>query len=135
MFDAYLYRADAVGEEDGIVASASVLFDWDDDYLVNATFAEPFAEKGEYVFVIPARMIGDDAFLMSDRKGGVCNPEIRLEYTIDPEGLGVGSIAESAPVNVYDVQGRLVLRNASSADMKTLAKGIYIVGGKKLVVR
>ncbi len=133
-FNAYLYKADAVGEEAGIVATATVMFDIFDDYLVNATFAEPFAVPGEYVFVIPAREIGDDEFGMSDGANGICNPEIRLYYTID-DGTGVGSISEISRGDVFDIQGRVVLRNASSADLKTLSKGIYVVGGKKIVVR
>ncbi len=135
MFDAYLYKADAVGEESGIAGTASVLFDWEDDLLVNCTFAQPVTEKGDYVFVIPARMIGDDPFIYSDGAEGICNPEIRLSYTIDPAGVSVDAISEAACADVYDVQGRLVLRNASAADIKKLDKGIYVAGGKKFVVR
>ncbi len=132
-FDAYLYKADAVGSTEGIVATAFVLFDWDDDLLINATFSQPVTEDGNYVFVIPARMIGDDAFLSSEGKGGICNPEIRLNYTVG-NGSGVMSVAGAINCDVYDVQGRLVLRNASAAELKALSKGIYVVGGKKMVV-
>ncbi len=133
-FDAYLYKADAVGSEEGIVATAFVLFDWDDDLLVNATFSQPVTENGDYVFVIPARMIGDDEFISSEGKSGICNPEIRLNYTIG-KGTSVGSVVEASVCDVMDLQGRIVLHNASAADIKTLSKGIYIVGGKKLVVK
>lgn len=133
-FDAYLYKTDAVGSEEGIVATAFVIFDWDDDLLVNATFSQPVTEDGDYVFVIPARMIGDDDFISSDGKKGICNPEIRLNYTVG-NGSGVVSVAGAVNRDVYDIQGRLVLRNASAAALKTLSKGIYVVGGKKMVVR
>ncbi|MDE7420284.1 MAG: hypothetical protein K2N35_08745 [Muribaculaceae bacterium] len=133
-FDAYLYKADAVGMEDGIVATAFVLFDWDDDLMVNATFSQPVTEDGDYVFVIPARMIGDDAFLSSDGKQGICNPEIRLNYTVG-NGSGVVSVADAVDCDVYDLNGRVVLRKASAAGLKTLSKGIYVVGGKKMVVK
>ncbi len=135
MFDAYLYKADAVGEESGIAGTASVLFDWVDDYLINCTFAQPVTEKGEYVFVIPARLIGNDDFFMSDGNAGLCNPEIRLSYTINPSNVGVSAVEDAVSCDVFDVQGRLVLRNATAADIKKLDKGIYVAGGKKFVVR
>ena len=38
---------------------------------------------------------------------------------------------QSQPLNVYDLNGRLVLRGARSLD--SLPKGIYIVNGKKYI--
>lgn len=37
--------------------------------------------------------------------------------------------------NVFDMQGRLLLRNASEADIRSLDKGMYVIGGKKVVVK
>ncbi len=132
-FDAYLYKADAIDADP--VATAFVMFDYYDDYLAYATFKEPVTEDGEYVFVIPARSIGDEKFLESDGDEGICNPEIRLYYTVKNDGSGVASVNGSAKCDVYDIQGRRILHNASAADLKTLSKGIYVVGSKKLVVK
>ena len=130
---AYVYKADALDSDP--VATASVNWDFDDELLINVALMAPVKDAGEYVVVIPARIICDDAFFESDGKKGICNPEIRLTYKVDPVGNGVVSVMEAVDCDVYDVQGRLVLRNASAADLNTLAKGIYVAGGRKLVVR
>ena len=37
--------------------------------------------------------------------------------------------------NIYSIDGRLLISNASQAQVSGLTKGIYIMNGKKLVVR
>lgn len=130
---AYVYKADALDSDP--VVDARVDWDFMDELLITVDLATPISEAGEYVVVIPARTICDDPFFGSEGKEGICNPEIRLTYTVDPDGSGVASVVEISNCDVYDVQGRLVLRNASAADIKTLVKGIYVVGGRKIVVR
>jgi autotransporter-associated beta strand protein len=44
-------------------------------------------------------------------------------------------LADMDPKNVYDLNGRLVRRLSSVADMNRLPAGIYIRGGRKVVVR
>ncbi|MDE6632924.1 MAG: hypothetical protein K2K23_07985, partial [Muribaculaceae bacterium] len=128
----YVYKADAV-DSDPVVETV-ISWDMMDEYLINVNLNTPIAEAGDYVVVIPARSVCDDAFFMSEGKNGICNPEIRLNYTVG-NGSAVVSVAEISGCDVYDLQGNIVMRNASSADIKTLAKGIYVVGGKKLVVK
>ena len=131
---AYVYKADAT--EAAPVTTASVNWTFEDDYMIKVALSAPISDAGEYVVVLPARTICDDAFFASDGDNGICNPEIRLVYTVNPEGgSSVNAVAAAAEVDVFDVQGRLVLRNASSADLKTLSKGIYVVGGRKIVVK
>ena len=129
---AYVYKAGATAGAP--LTKASVAWDFADDLLIKVDLATPISEDGEYVVVIPARTICNDDFMMSDGKSGICNPEIRLNYTIGT-GSGVSSVSGVSNCDVFDLQGRLVLNNASSADLKSLSKGIYVVGGKKLVVK
>ena len=131
---AYVYNADALGSDP--VTGASVSWDFDDELLINVNLNAPIKDAGEYVVVIPARTICTSEFFESDGKRGICNPEIKLEYTVDPISTSAGQVASAASaVDVYDVHGRLVLHNASAADVKTLTKGIYVVGGRKVVVK
>ncbi len=130
---AYVYKADATEGESLI--TASVNWSFEDELLINVDLQAAITEAGEYVVVIPARTICDEAFFMSEGAQGICNPEIRLAYTVDPSGSGVAAVAEVANVDVYDMQGRLVLHNASADAVKTLTKGIYVVNGKKIVVK
>ncbi|MDE6561555.1 MAG: hypothetical protein K2K75_09255 [Muribaculaceae bacterium] len=129
---AYVYKADAV--DDDPVAEAAIAWDMMDEYLINVNLSTPVTEDGAYVVVIPARSICDEAFFMSEGKKGICNPEIRLNYTVG-NGGSVASVVGVANCDVFDIQGNIVLRNASSADLKSLSKGIYIIGGKKVVVK
>ncbi|MDE6638336.1 MAG: hypothetical protein K2K32_08905 [Muribaculaceae bacterium] len=109
--------------------------DWDDwdalnDIIVNLNTT--ITAAGSYEIVIPARSIISDGY--EEGKTGTCNPEIRLSYTI-LGGSAVGIVESTSASNVFDMQGRVVLRNASAAETKALNKGIYIVNGKKLVVK
>ncbi|MDE7350911.1 MAG: T9SS type A sorting domain-containing protein [Muribaculaceae bacterium] len=130
---AYVYKAGAT--ESDPVTTAMVNWSFQDDYLITVALVTPVSEAGEYVVVIPARTICDDAFFGSDGNNGICNPEIRLSYTVNPGGSGVASVVGMSNADVYDLQGRLVLRNASVDTLKTLTKGVYVVNGRKLVVK
>ncbi|MDE6650098.1 MAG: hypothetical protein K2K45_09240 [Muribaculaceae bacterium] len=50
-------------------------------------------------------------------------------------GSGVQSVAAASGSIVYDLNGRIVLRNAASSGLNKLPKGIYVMDGKKLVVK
>ncbi|MDE5814433.1 MAG: hypothetical protein K2H72_09110 [Muribaculaceae bacterium] len=121
--------------DQSVVSYGQVAYDWDDLYLINLDVFDPVTVAGEYEVVIPARAICDGEFFESDGKKGICNPEIKLTYTVDPEYDAVDSVAADKEADVYDLHGRLVLRNASSASIKTLPKGIYVVGSRKVVVK
>jgi hypothetical protein len=45
------------------------------------------------------------------------------------------TLVDSDPMNVYDLSGRLVKRMATVSDTQGLPAGIYIRGGKKVVVK
>lgn len=109
--------------------------DWEDWDAVNDILVilnTTITEAGDYEIVIPARSIISSDY--EEGMSGICSPEIRLHYTIQG-GNAVEGIEAISEANVYDMQGRIVLRNASAADTKALNKGIYIVNGKKLIVK
>ena len=118
-----------------VVSYAQVIYDWDDLYKVNVDLFDVVTEAGEYEVVIPARTICTSEFFESDGRKGICNPEIKLTYTVDPDFNAVAAVSAAADADVYDVHGRLVLRNASAAAVKALPKGIYVVGSRKVVVK
>ena len=49
------------------------------------------------------------------------------------ESTGIATISVTHPVNVYNVQGRMVRSKATTLD--GLPKGVYIVNGRKVIVR
>ena len=48
--------------------------------------------------------------------------------------VSVGAVDATSACDVFDLQGRCLLRGATADDIRSLAKGIYIAGGKKIVV-
>ena len=60
---------------------------------------------------------------------------LKVYYPSDESGIA-GIAAEKKSVNVYDLAGRVVRHNVESANaVNGLAKGIYIVNGKKVLVK
>ena len=52
------------------------------------------------------------------------------------ENTGIGTVtddAADAPADVYGLDGVLVKRAATAADIRDLAPGFYIVGGRKIL--
>ena len=50
-------------------------------------------------------------------------------------GIRQTTMTDSNPLNVYDLRGRLVRRQSSETSTEGLPSGVYIRGGKKIVVR
>ena len=66
---------------------------------------------------------------------GSANAELTYEFTVG-EGDGVSSVSvDESKVTVYTLNGVKVLDNADRESLRTLKKGIYIVNGKKTVVK
>ena len=68
--------------------------------------------------------------------GGGANV-VKVYYPSEGDDSGIAGIAaEKKNVNVYDLAGRVVRHNVDSANaVNGLAKGIYIVNGKKVLVK
>ena len=68
--------------------------------------------------------------------GGGANV-VKVYYPSEGDDSGIAGIAaEKKIVNVYDLAGRVVRHNVDSANaVNNLAKGIYIVNGKKVLVK
>ena len=49
------------------------------------------------------------------------------------ESTGIATISVTQPVNVYNIQGKMVRSKATT--LKDLSKGVYIVNGRKVVVK
>ena len=94
--------------------------------------------------------VGDELKLwtVSDTFSGTPKFDLPADYTWDTSrisegvlvvsGIGTGmnpALADTDPLNVYDLKGRLVLRQATATDTWGLPAGIYVRGGRKVVVR
>lgn len=83
----------------------------------------------EFVTAVAA----DKEFIIN---GGGANV-VKVYYPSEGDDSGIAGIAaEKKNVNVYDLAGRVVRHNVDSANaVNGLAKGIYIVNGKKVLVK
>ncbi|MDE5810995.1 MAG: hypothetical protein K2H61_01655 [Muribaculaceae bacterium] len=102
-----------------------------------APAAKPLAE-GETAKAVPFKVTVGDQVVAANEKGQVIVPvteemSIKVEKEDDP--TGVDSIFGTEEVNgaVYNLQGIKVLENAS--DASRLPAGLYIVNGKKVVLK
>ncbi|MDE6010848.1 MAG: T9SS type A sorting domain-containing protein, partial [Muribaculaceae bacterium] len=60
----------------------------------------------------------------------------RLQATATTNPVAVDTVTDDgAPVDVYSIDGRLVLDTATPEDIRSLAPGIYIISGRKYIVR
>lgn len=89
-------------------------------------------ESGEYELVVPEGYV-----LVTENDQQYLSPDIWLEYTVENNGQsGIASVISSGEgVSVHTIQGHEVLRKADSKDITRLPAGIYIVNGKKILVR
>lgn len=92
------------------------------------TFASPATVAGNY-----SLKIYEGAFLLDTAFG---SPEISANYTVDPTITGIAGIyAEDGLYTVVNVQGIVVMRNATADRVKALPEGLYIINGKKAFIR
>lgn len=125
----------------GATGKFTLLKDFTDDFLMMNTVA---AEYGSHMTVVPA----DDATLAVTVNGA----EVPVSESCGLQGhhfdvtgdvmvkvsdmTGISSVSadlDRVPADIYGLDGVLVKRAATSADLDNLAPGFYIVGGRKVV--
>lgn len=107
-------------EEDYLVMSiAPINEDWD-----NVSISTP----GKWTLTIP-----EGTFTY---KGNV-NPETIVVYEIESSSPNSINGVEAAATSrqVISIDGKLIFKNASDDQIKSLDKGIYVINGKKVVVK
>lgn len=84
--------------------------------------------NGTYTLTVPAGAVVGDG-------DTDINEELVVVYVIG--GTGIDNIVANAggKVDVYTVNGACVLRDADAAAVKTLNKGLYIINGKKVIIK
>lgn len=134
----YLYFEDENGERE-TQQNASMYYKYDSftngvsneiiyraqNYNSEKTYAD-----GKYVLVFPAGSFSSYDGTTATR----CEP-IELVYYIKSEVVAVEEVANDSNFTVYTMTGIRVAENADAAALKQLAKGLYIVNGKKVSVK
>lgn len=123
-------------EEVDIVATVDEqdLENWTNMNQVVIRFSEPITAKGTYVLTIAPELFADDQWDPMFGTGSA-NAELTYEFTVDGSDAVAAVGVDEGKVTVYSLNGVKVLDNADRDALKTLKKGIYIVNGKKTVVK
>lgn len=98
--------------------------------VVKFTLETPVTEPGVYTFVIPAGTVYNEMYYPESEDFGVewgalYNPEVRITYTVVvPDGIN--GVTVNGKAEIYSLDGRKVTNPT---------KGIYLINGKKVVVK
>ncbi|MDD2960972.1 MAG: hypothetical protein PHR45_02675, partial [Muribaculaceae bacterium] len=113
---------------------------FDTPLSVVVTLSSEVTAAGVYTLVLPAATVYNGMFdeFADDfgvSYGAIYNPEKTFTYTIT--GTGVESILGdvTGDVNVYTISGILIRTADASVALDNLEPGIYIVNGKKIVIK
>lgn len=113
------------------ICTVSFGADWTNEVIL--TFDKKITENGSYIVTIPAGTVYNNYFDEYAEDFGVANgarynPEFKLTFTVD-NTTGIGNAAAGAQATkVYTLKGIQV-------NGKKLEKGIYIINGKKTIVK
>lgn len=97
----------------------------DNELAINLTSVE----DGEYELVIPEGFL----FVIVDGEKNL-SPDIWLEYTISSDS-GVDVLNADNHFEVYSLQGIRLLNTDDASAVRRLPAGIYIVNGKKVIIK
>lgn len=128
------YTADpTLVDEAGNSYKASLEIDWDilDLNVITIVLADgAITRHGTYTLTIPA-----GALTYDDDPDNVNGTDLVFVYVVGTNGICNFVTAEGGKVNVYTVGGTLLLKNAEAEAVGRLAKGMYIINGKKVIIK
>lgn len=85
--------------------------------------------KGKFTLVIP-----ENYFVFGEQTAILTGAAQTIEFEI-VEGTGVEAITDATLADVYTATGILLIRNADEDAIRALAPGLYIIGGRKVMIR
>ncbi|MDE5929532.1 MAG: hypothetical protein K2H03_03525, partial [Muribaculaceae bacterium] len=98
---------------------------------LKVTLNEEVTEIGDYTLEVPAESI----VCVKDDNTQVMAAATAFYWSIRNSGaVSVGMDADDS-YNVYDLNGVCIVKNGSVEDLDNLAKGVYIINGKKFIIR
>ncbi len=98
--------------------------DTENGKLLTIRFAKA-ATDAKHILTIPAGVL---------KLGDASNFMIEAIYDIEASGVAL-LVGENGTADVYDLNGRVILLNADADALRQLEGGLYIINGKKVVIR
>ena len=126
--DEPLQLFDQTGNIVAEISSEEVGNDPEQGNTMICTLPEEITAEGVYTLFVPA------AFFAFDWWERECS-EQRFSWTVVANPASVGQIANESEFDVYTLTGVRVIHAKQLSDTDTLAPGIYIANGKKLIIR
>ena len=122
-------NAFALNDPEAVVAEGAS--EWDTPTEWTVALQEELTAVGTYTLTIPA-----GCFNLGSTQGQVMgNKETVVVFNITAEAQGIKAVTADTEVKVYNVAGVAVAQGKAAEILKNLTKGIYIVNGKKYVVK
>lgn len=119
----------ALNEPEAVVADGSNAWATPTEWTV--TLKEELTLVGTYTLTIPAGY-----FNIGSTQGQVLGSrETVVVFNITAAAQGINSVVVDHEVTVYNVAGVLIANGKASEVLKNLTKGLYIVNGKKYIVK
>lgn len=115
--------------QDDLVADDEEIGPFDPIPSYHITLGTPVTTSGTYVVEVP-----EGFFILGE---SMPNRKTTVTYTVTGAYTSIDGIAAGAEkkVSIYTAGGMLLFGNADAATVKGLAKGLYIIDGRKVVVR
>lgn len=129
----YKYENGVRGTQIGLFKTPVVINKETAECTITATFGvtgSNVVEEGEYEIVIPSSY-----YRIAINGTQIQSPETILHYTIGTDTAVEIFKAENANVTVYTLDGTCVLVDEAPEALRTLPNGVYVVNGKKVVIR
>lgn len=108
------------------------------DPKAGVKFSANLNKEEAYTLIVPQGMFYDATYASSEGKLGMANPQLRYGFVPDDITTGVESVAAdhvNAKNTVYTAQGIRIYDNAKEDQIRTLPAGLYIIAGKKVLVK
>lgn len=109
-----------------------------EDPAAGIRFTAALQPEEQYILLVPGAMFYDKTFADSEGLLGTANPQLRYDFVPTDITSGVAaSEADATPAKrtVYTAQGIRLHEDATDAQIRALAPGLYIIAGKKVMVK
>lgn len=123
---------DALGNTLSAAINPGMLLGGDGARLVVVYDFEP---NQKYNLVIAEGTFGDGDWEDNDFMTGHANDAMTVEIDTTESGLEGVAVGNDETVDVYNMQGIMIVKDADAAAIKNLPAGLYIIGGKKVAVK
>lgn len=100
-----------------------------DGNILSISFGEEILEEGNYEITLPTGLV-----ILGNEEYTLMSQEVVLSYTI-LTNTNVETLAVDGKFEVYSLSGRKVFTTTDVNDIKSLDRGIYVINGKKVMLR